>query len=41
MQLNLTYAGENEVKDAQYQLHLLYSNEQYIPVDLEKVNIGT
>jgi TPR repeat protein len=32
----LTYAGENGVKDAQYQLHLLYSNEQYIPIDLEK-----
>lgn len=32
----LTYAGENGVKDAQYQLHLLYSNEQYIPIDSEK-----
>ena len=32
----LTYAGENGVKDAQYQLYLLYSNEQYIPIDSEK-----
>lgn len=34
----LTYAAQNGVKNAQYQLGVIYSNGEYVKADLEKAN---
>ena len=34
----LTYAAQNGVKNAQYQLGVIYSNGEYVKPDLEKAN---